>query len=113
MSVALKSKESHDSFNIGSGRRGTNDSVENLAQLELEEINFMNKKSVHVKKNGKRKTQTTSANGRPCKFIKVTREKQPSLNAPSKITPLEEAELAIKYVLDKGPADEDTFNYGY
>ena len=79
--------------------------------LELEEINFMNKKSVRVRrtanqKGGKRKSGKQS----PAKFIMVSNQ---TTNTPKRISntlTIEDPELANKYVLDKGDGLEQ-FNY--
>ena len=99
---------SKDSFESSRGEaRKVQNSQDNLDLLELKEINFPSKKPVFVRKAGFRRP-TEKGN-----FIKVSnREQERVLSPGSALSPtnplltkqnqIDDAELAFKYVLDKG-----------
>ena len=114
--VATKTKESDRKVTINLGSLGSReslvektrkDSLDNNDLISLEQLNFMNKKSVRVVRKSKPKSRSK----------KTPTKKQTRVSEVEKIQQherqrqVEESELAIKYVLDKG-TEEEPSNFG-
>ena len=85
------------------------DSTEKGFLLDLEKINFPVGKAVRVRKTMVRGSMERNLRNNKTNIIQISKRGQ-SLD-PAKVA-LEDAELAIKYVLDKGDDNADMGSYG-